>query len=119
MTVISIALPWPPSVNTYWRHPNRGPLAGRHLISWQGRAYRATVIGIAPRLLLTGRLAVHVVATPPDKRRRDIDNILKSCLDSLTHAGVWLDDEQIDDLRITREWCGRAGQVVVHVREMG
>ncbi len=116
-TLIQIALPWPPSTNTYWRHPTRGPLAGRHLISEQGRAYRATVIGIAPRLQLAGRLAVHGTVTPPDRRRRDIDNLLKSLLDSLTHAGVWLDDEQIDDLRITRSQAGKGGQVIVEITE--
>lgn len=118
-TLIQIALPWPPSTNTYWRHPSRGPLAGRHLISEQGRAYRAAVIGIAPRLQLAGRLAVHITVTPPDRRRRDIDNLLKGLLDSLTHAGVWLDDEQIDDLRITRTQAGRAGQVIVCVTTAG
>lgn len=114
--MIQIALPWPPSTNTYWRHPTRGKLAGRHLISEQGRAYRAAVIGIAPRLQLATRLAVHITVTPPDRRRRDIDNLLKGLLDSLMHAGVWLDDEQIDDLRITRTPAGKAGQVIVSIR---
>ena len=35
--VITLRLPWPPTVNTYW-HPNKGPLAGRHLISEDRRS---------------------------------------------------------------------------------
>jgi len=38
----------------------------------------------------------------PDRRKRDIDNTLKALLDALTHAGVWLDDSQVVDLRIRK-----------------
>lgn len=48
------------------------------------------------------RLALEVFAHPPDKRRRDIDNILKCLCDGLQHAGVYEDDCQIDDIHISR-----------------
>ena len=97
-----IDLPWPPSVNHYWRSvPGRGVL-----ISAKGREYRqevyARVLIQCAAKRLAGRLRVQIAAFPPDKRRRDLDNVLKACLDALTHAGVWLDDQQIDDLRIVR-----------------
>ena len=41
--MVELTLPWPPSVNGYWRHPTTGKLAGRHLISEAGRAYREAV----------------------------------------------------------------------------
>jgi len=103
---LRLRLPYPPSVNTYWRHPTRGPLAGRHLISAQGREYRAEVCRLVAAgqaadacwLTFTGPLDVRVILTPPDRRRRDIDNSSKALLDSLTHAGVWGDDSQIKRL---------------------
>jgi crossover junction endodeoxyribonuclease RusA len=110
--MIELTLPWPPSVNHYWRN-----VAGKTIISADGRAYRKAV---ADQVLIqrgakqmAGRLAVEIVAHVPDKRRRDLDNLLKSVLDSMTHAGVWLDDSQIDDLRITR--AGIGGMVKVRV----
>lgn len=38
---MKLTLPFPPSVNTYWRHPNKGPFAGKSLISVAGRKFRS------------------------------------------------------------------------------
>lgn len=100
-----LILPFPPSVNTYWRHPTTGRLAGRHLISQKGRAYRAEISKLLSCLSFkkfTGPVSVDILVSMPDKRRRDIDNLLKSCLDSLTYAGVWDDDDQVNALSIKK-----------------
>ena len=118
--MIEIELPFPPSLNAYYRHPSKGPLAGRHLISAKGREYRSEVIRrIAPmNYSARGRLAVVITCHAPDKRRRDLDNLVKGLNDALTHAGLWADDEQIDDLRIIRGANVSGGKVVVSVREI-
>ncbi len=97
--MIEITLPWPPSVNTYWRN-----FDGRMIISARGREYRETV---GDQMTLQkmvkhfkGQLKVEIEAFRPDKRRRDLDNLLKATLDGLAHAGVYEDDSQIVDLRI-------------------
>lgn len=118
----TITLPYPPTVNTYWRN-----VAGRVLISAKGRVYRTEVAkavmlarraGTVPAWPISKRLAVRLDAAPPDRRKRDLDNITKALLDALTHAGVWLDDSQIDDLRIVRCPHMRGGQVTVTVTPM-
>lgn len=48
------------------------------------------------------RLAASIMAYPPDKRRRDLDNIFKGLMDSLQHAHVYVDDCQIDEIFIKR-----------------
>lgn len=120
--MIAMRVGWPPSVNRYWRHPSSGRLAGRHLVSTEGRVYRALVAQSA--LLhaihtpVTGRIDIELLASPPDRRRRDLDNILKSLLDALVHARVLEDDEQIDRLSITRLPPAPPGSVAITIRNL-
>lgn len=98
---ILVTLPWPPTSNTYWRRSGH-----RIYLSERGLNYRNLTImkckDIRNAFLLTDRLKVQINAFPPDKRKRDLDNICKSCLDSLQHADVYPDDNQIDWLIIRR-----------------
>lgn len=101
-----LVLPWPPSANHVWRHVFLG---GRHctLLSREGRRFRqaamlAAIAWRAGRAPLDGKLAVRVAAVAPDRRKRDLDNLLKATLDALTHAKVWHDDGQIDRLEVER-----------------
>lgn len=98
----SVSLPWPPSINTYWRR-----VGERTLLSRKGREYRRACGLIVGSVLgeiypMTERLTIAIVAHQPDLRVRDLDNLLKAPLDALEHAGVYMSDSQIDDLRITR-----------------
>ena len=97
--MLELTMPWPPSMNTYWR-----TFQGRMIISEKGRQYRKDV---ADQVLIqrgaknfAGKIRVEIEAYRPDKRRRDLDNLLKAILDGCTHAGVWVDDSNIVDLRI-------------------
>ncbi|RJT26898.1 RusA family crossover junction endodeoxyribonuclease [Buttiauxella izardii] len=105
---MKLTLPFPPSVNTYWRAPNKGPLIGRHLISDKGRKFRTEAFAAVMEQLrrkpkpLDGDLSVTVILFPPDRRNRDLDNYGKALFDALTHAGVWHDDCQMK--RMLVEW---------------
>lgn len=105
---MKLTLPFPPSVNTYWRSPNKGPLKGCHLVSARGRKYQsdacAAVIEQLRRLPKpsTALAAVEIILYPPDNRIRDLDNYNKALFDALTHAGVWEGDSQVK--RMVVEW---------------
>lgn len=114
MTTIKLELPYPPSVNKYWRR-----VKGKTLISQRGRNYAAEVAWMtkrAPRFPAGVRAAVEVQAFMPDKRKRDLDNLFKSLLDSLVKAGVLVDDSVIDDLRIVRAGYEEDGKVIVSIK---
>ncbi|HBA9729122.1 TPA: RusA family crossover junction endodeoxyribonuclease [Escherichia coli] len=114
---IEFVLPYPPTVNTYWRrHGNT------YFISEAGERYRRDVALIVRqqrlKLNLSGRLAIKIIAEPPDKRRRDLDNILKAPLDALTHAGLLIDDEQFDEINIVRGLPVPGGRLGVKIYEI-
>ena len=115
--MFKLNLPFPPSVNTYWRH-----VGSRVLVSKKGRQYQAEVSSLLGRKKmepLDGSLVVDIRLIPPDRRRRDVDNSLKALLDAMQFGGVYLDDSQI--VRLTVEKFApepakpRAEVIVQHV----
>jgi crossover junction endodeoxyribonuclease RusA len=116
--LIELILPWPPSANNYIRH------AGK--FHYKTPAAKAFIKGVADEVLmkrsakrLTSRLNVAIDLHQPDKRKVDIDNRIKPLLDALQSASVYLDDEQIDSLAVTRCKAIKGGCVRVTIEEVG
>ena len=107
--------PWSPSANGYYRH-----VGHRTLISREGRAFRQNVCA-----LLAGgghdgfthgeRLAMVMDVFPPDRRRRNIDNLQKPVIDAVEHAGIYANDNQIDMLITRRCEVVPAGRILIDV----
>ena len=118
-----LSLPWPPSVNVYWRN-----VGGRVLISREGRAYARVVYGCALEQSMTtlsvGRkvfvvpVSVDIIAYPPNRARRDLDNLPKAVLDALTKARVWEDDSLVHDLRIRWGEARKGGEIQITINAM-
>ena len=114
--MIHLTLPFPPSLNHLY-----GMRGSQKYMKPEGRAYKQAVADIVSDVgvqTIEGRVAVFVRAFMPDKRRRDIMNLEKILSDSLTSAGVWLDDSQIDDFRIVRGSVEKGGRVEVVITEI-
>ncbi len=120
--MLTLTLPYPPTVNTYWRMGR-----GRIHISAKGRAYREDVKGAVMIGLVTskeavdfrlGNLSARIDVYPPDRRRRDLDNVLKAIFDSLGggHAGVFEDDNQIKEIHATMHDYDKLQPAEVQVR---
>jgi len=110
--MFTIELPYPPSVNRYYRH-----VGFRTLISREGRAYRRLVCAILRRAgvrPLDGTLAVGIDLYPPDHRTRDADNAQKALLDAMQHGGMYRDDNQVKKLlTIMRDTVVASGKAII------
>lgn len=115
---LQLVLPYPPTQNTAWRTGPRG-----NYLSKRGREYRAEVreetwaqlpVGFTQ---LESMVLLAVTVYPPDKRIRDLDNILKPLIDALTHAGVWLDDYQVCEIHARRMDVKKPGAAIVTITE--
>jgi crossover junction endodeoxyribonuclease RusA len=110
-------LPWPPSVNHYYRH-----VGSRVLISRAGRRYRENIQARMRNENIETALdpvELYIELYPPDRRRRDVDNSLKCLLDAFTHGGLYEDDSLIHKLIvIKREVMPPDGMVYIRMRKL-
>jgi crossover junction endodeoxyribonuclease RusA len=115
--IVNLTLPWPPSANRYWRNVN-----GRTLVSKEARVYKSTVKKLSllsEKTCMSGKLSLTIHAYCPDKRKRDIDNLIKIVTDSLQEAGYFENDCQIDKLYIERmPIIMPKGSLYVELREL-
>jgi crossover junction endodeoxyribonuclease RusA len=112
-----LALPYPPSANRYWRK-----WRNRMVISEEGRAYRARIIrmnilGWLKLKTLAGEVEIDFFTSPPDKRKRDIDNLEKCLFDSLQHAGLYFNDNQICRFQVIRKSPVKNGRIDLFISE--
>lgn len=84
-----IKAPWPPSVNHYWKGSGNRRFLSRYAKDWHEAFHLAWIEAGKPRM---GTAVVTIIATPPDSRKRDLDNIMKAVLDALVKVGAIQDD---------------------------
>jgi crossover junction endodeoxyribonuclease RusA len=114
--VLKAKLPWPPSVNHFWKA--RG---SRRFISPVAKAWldEAILLLRATRVRFDGPVKVSMFLSPPDRRRRDGDNLEKAIMDSLVKAGVIRDDSLWDVPKSCKELVNECrGYVLLVVEEV-
>jgi crossover junction endodeoxyribonuclease RusA len=98
---VYVSLGWPPTGNHCYTVAR-----GRKILATQGRRYRdAAIVRIREQSAgkrVDGRLKVMILVNPPDRRARDLDNLIKLPLDCLQKAGVITNDAHIDELVVQR-----------------
>ena len=99
---MEVWMPWPPSTNRIWRNVGKRTLLSKEARVFRNRARGELLAQGAANRKLAGRVALQVVLYPKNGRAFDIDNKLKALLDALTYSRVWLDDGQVDEIRVVR-----------------
>ena len=111
---VSYSLPSPPTVNGLFVQLGDRRVKTKAYAAWRGAA--GWEIHAQGRKRIKGEVAVLIEVRKPDKRRRDIDNIIKSCLDLMTELGVIEDDSMVMDVRA--RWVAIGDPCVVTVNQV-
>ena len=107
-----IILPWPdkalnPNSRTHWAVKAKATKAYRQAAGWAARASKH-------KCDIGGIINLHITFMPPDKRRRDMDNMIASCkglLDGIAD-GLGVNDSRFA-LHIGIGEVRKGGQVLV------
>ena len=113
--MVELVLPYPPSANKLWTRTRKGMRRTDsynrwlHCAGWAVRTQRPKKI--------SGLYKLTIQAVRPDKRRRDIDNLIKPISDLLQTLGIVKDD--CDCEMVSARWVTAGEGVSVLVEPAG
>lgn len=114
---MTLTIPYPPSVNTYWNFRGHQRFLTKKANDFKNLVKLEFLLS-KQKSFGSARLQVEIILYPPDKRIRDIDNSIKSCLDALCQAGAFDDDSQIDVLIVNRGEIIKGGMAKVSIASL-
>jgi crossover junction endodeoxyribonuclease RusA len=107
-----IELPYPPSLNTCFQNiPGRGRAITPRYREWLNEAMWIIKSQKPAKFDVEVSISIGIVA--PDKRSRDIDNLIKPCLDVLVKALVIKDDSSKYVRKVSAQWIASGPPCVV------
>lgn len=106
-------IPMPPSVNRNTRFGKHGAYSSPAYKAWQKEVGEIFLAAKAKEMKPPYK--VKYAVGRPDKRNRDIDNLIKPLNDALQRAGILTNDSLVQEINI--KWCDAApkGMVVLNV----
>ncbi len=97
--MIEFTVPLPPSANRLWRRSGRHIHKSSEYQAWLTDAgFLARVVTNNTHSHVPGPYILTLHATRPDKRRRDLDNLIKPIGDLITSIGLVEDDSKCEML---------------------
>jgi crossover junction endodeoxyribonuclease RusA len=102
---VIISLPYPPSANRLWRFVpgKRTPLRSEEYRAWLKEATwaaKAACLRTHDRKGVVGPYALNISACPPDRRKRDLGNLVKAIEDGLKAGGAIEDDSLCQEIML-------------------
>ena len=114
-----IVLPMPPSLNRLYRMGK-----GNFYTSSESKLYDNLVWAMVREtnqqncFTEEDRLRLEIFVHAENNRKFDLDNLIKKCQDSLQFAGVYPNDNQIDELWVQRGEIRKPAEVYVYIRTL-
>lgn len=93
-----------PGIPVCWKRPRIGKWGGFYDADTKAKKIFSLAALTQRNSILRGDLMVTVLFFVPDRRRRDIDNMIKHCFDSLNRV-VFNDDSQVTRLVSAKIQC--------------
>jgi crossover junction endodeoxyribonuclease RusA len=113
--VIELVLPYPPTANKIWIRAYKGMRLAPHYERWLASA---GIIANAQRQgMMPGRYKLSIDAVRPDRKKRDLDNIIKPISDLLVKIGSVQDDSLCE--MISARWVTTGEGVTVRIEAAG
>lgn len=122
--MIEFTLPFPPSVNGLFVNAKGvkgvGRFASKGYKLWIEDAM-LTMAKQHPEIttykpMFSEPVVVHYIFSRPDKRRRDISNLIKAPEDFLVRWGILADDSLVE--KLSAEWTAEGEGVFIRVKEI-
>lgn len=120
----TVLMPWPISVNHAFGNAIKGRVKTPPYYRWLERAEAMLSEQMSNGLRLPARpyegpLFLEIQCNPPDKRKRDISNIIKLPEDLLVKWAVIADDHHVERIHIKKDRENVSpGNILVTVEEM-
>jgi crossover junction endodeoxyribonuclease RusA len=96
--MISLSLPYPPSANRLWRNFNGRSIKSAEYRKWSDAASIA-ILQAKIGKSFGGPYHLEIQAVRPDRRARDIDNIIKPVGDAIAAAGLVRNDSDAQSIK--------------------
>ncbi len=111
MSTVRLTIPYPPPLSALYRNQHGpGRVKTARYKTWIRAA--SNEVMAQRRDHFAGPVTLALTAIRPDKRRRDLDNLLKASQDLMVHCGVLDDDQQV--IKVSAEW---GDETVIEVSE--
>lgn len=112
---VTLCLPLPPSANRLWVRARKGMRRSDEYVAWLNSAGWTAKTQRPGSVKGPFKLSIH--AARPDKRRRDIDNLIKPTLDLMQHLRVVEDDSDCE--LVSARWVTIGEGVTIIIEQAG
>ncbi|MGI9297070.1 MAG: RusA family crossover junction endodeoxyribonuclease [Gammaproteobacteria bacterium] len=106
-----LKIPYPPSTNTLFTNRHGGRAKTKRYAEWSKRAGWEIKTQKPPKI--EGPFSLDIIVDRPDKRKRDISNLIKAIEDTLQDVGVIEDDCLCQELTI--RWRERESGPLINI----
>lgn len=113
---IEFSIPYPPSANRIWRQGQGRVHKSKEYQDWLALAAWEIRAQLGPKKVITEPFKLTIRVNRPDRRKRDLDNLLKPILDLLGHYGLIENDSLCH--WIDARWDGEGRTVNIVLGEL-